>query len=100
MTIHNVRYRSLRAILLEAEQQASGGKGADRHDPNGELFEDQQIVQFSLWMRSNHGNIFQACKKATESTGLPHAMARNELLGAINYLAAGIIVLDMLNKDK
>lgn len=88
------RYLALRKVFLDAVQQASGGKGSERHDPNAEPYEDQQIVQLSEWMGSNHFDIGQACKKAIESCGLPYERARAELLGAINYLAAAVIVLD------
>ena len=89
-----LRYGLLRAVFDDAYEQASGGKGAERHDPNAEQYEDQQIVQLCEWMGSNHGDIFQACKKAIESCNLPPDRARKELLGAINYLAAAVIVLD------
>ncbi len=88
------RYARLKAVFADAADQASAGKGAERHDPNAENYEDQQIVQLCEWMGSNHGDIFQACKKAIESANLPHDRARAELLGAINYLAAAVIVLD------
>lgn len=88
------RYQSLKDVLAEAVTQASQGKGSERHDPNGEAFEDQQIVQFGEWMGSNHFNVGQACKKSIESCRLPPDRARKELLGAINYLAAAVLVLD------
>ncbi len=91
-------YESLRSVLAEAVTQASDGKGRERHAGEGENFEDQQIVQLNQWMGSTHGNVFQACKKALESTRLPTDRARRELLGAINYLAAAVIVLDKIAK--
>lgn len=91
-------YQSLVLVLGDAIKQASQGKGTERHNPNGERFEDQQIVQLCEWMGSNHFDIGQACKKAIESTGMETAAARRELLGAINYLAAAVIVLDRKEK--
>lgn len=88
------RYGALRRVLEEAVAQAETGKGKERHAGKDEAFEDQQIVQLCEWMGSNHGDIFQACKKAIESTRLPKDRARHELLGAINFLAAAVIVLD------
>lgn len=86
-------YRLLALILAEALSQAQDGKGKDRH-ASGEPFEEQPIVAINESLGSNHGAIFQAIKKARESSRLPRDRARFELLGAINYLAAAIIVLD------
>lgn len=89
-------YESLAAVLDEALAQAQSGKGSDRH-ACGEPFQDQQIVQLGEWMgRSTAFAIGQGCKKAIESTRMeadPHR-ARAELLGAINYLAAAVLVID------
>jgi hypothetical protein len=87
-------YESLAAVLDEALAHAQSGKGAERHSC-GEPFVDQQIVQLGEWMgRSTAFAIGQACKKAIESTRLEDERARGELLGAINYLAAAVLVLD------
>lgn len=86
-------YAELASVLDAALDQAQSGKGKARHSC-GEPFQDQKIVQICEWMGSNQGDIFQAVKKAVESTRLPHVRARRELLGAINYLAAAVIVLD------
>lgn len=93
------RYRYLRRIFADALDQAQSGKGKDRHALPGENFQDQQIVKLCLWMQSNHGDIFQAAKKAIESTRMEYAAARHELLGAINYLAAAVITLDLLREQ-
>lgn len=87
-------YGSLRAVLEEAGEQASDGKGKERHAGDGEAFVDQQIVQLSEWMGNTGFNIGQACKKSLESTKLPYPRSRLEILGAINYLAGAVIVLD------
>lgn len=91
-------YELLAAVLDEALQQAQGGKGIERHAGGGEAFEDQQIVQLGAWMGGSTAfAIGQACKKALESTRLPDDRARAELLGAINYLAAAVIVIQRRN---
>lgn len=87
-------YGALADVLDKALNQAQFGKGNDRHNQNEERFEDQQIVQLGEWMgRSTVFGIGQACKKAIESTHLSDEKAIEELLGAINYLAAAVIVI-------
>lgn len=85
-------YESLAAALDDALAQAQSGKGKERHSI-GEPFHEQQIVQLGEWMGSTAFAIGQACKKAIESTRLPDDRATTELLGAINYLAAAIVML-------
>lgn len=85
----------LAAVLDEALAQAQAGKGIERHSAAGEPFEDQQIVQLGEWMGGSTAYVIgQACKKALESTRLPDDRARAELLGALNYIAAAVIVID------
>lgn len=86
-------YETLAEVLDAALEQAQAGKGKERHASDGEAFGDQQIVQLGEWMGSTHFEIGQAAKKAIESTRLPPDRAEAELLGAINYLAAAVIVL-------
>lgn len=86
-------YEELARVLDMALEQAQSGKGQVRHASPGEAFQDQQIVQLGEWLGSNHGQIFQACKKAVESARLPREQAIAELLGAVNYLAAAALVL-------
>lgn len=88
-------YESLAVVLDQALEQAQHGKGRERHAAAGEAFADQQIVQLGEWMAGSIAfAVGQACKKALESTRLEPAHARRELLGAINYLAAAVIVID------
>lgn len=88
-------YESLAVVLDQALDQAQAGKGRERHATAGEAFADQQIVQLGEWMAgSTVFAVGQACKKSIESTRLEPAHARRELLGAINYLAAAVIVID------
>lgn len=90
-------YELLANVLDDALEQAQSGKGAQRHAAAGcvERFEEQQIVQLGEWMGGSTAfAIGQACKKALESTRLDDDGARAELLGAINYAVAAILVLD------
>lgn len=89
----------LRAVFERAVAQAEGGKGKERHAGVGEAFEEQQIVRFGIWMKNTGFEIGQACKKALESARLPREQAIAELLGALNYLAAAVIVLETLPHD-
>jgi hypothetical protein len=85
-------YAKLELVLAEALLQASVGKGHKRHS-SGESFEDQPICEISRRL----GLAFplgQAVKKIYESKRLSHKQAKHELLGAINYLAAAIILID------
>lgn len=87
-------YEQLAKVLDDALAQAQAGKGKERHAGEGEAFHDQQIVQLCEWMGSTQGDVFQAAKKAIESTRLPTDRAIHELHGAIVYLAAAVIVLE------
>jgi hypothetical protein len=95
-------YDSLARVLDEALAQAQHGKGAERHAVPGEPFVDQQIVRICEWL--GHGGVAfavgQAVKKAIESSRLPDERARAELLGAINYLAAAVLVIDRRQGDR
>jgi len=86
-------YESLAAVLDQALEQAQGGKGAERH-ASGEPFVEQPIVSICEDLGGPQFAIGQAQKKSREALRLPHHRARAELLGAINYLAAAVIVLD------
>lgn len=88
-------YSSLWRVLIAAFDQASQGKGRERHS-DGEPFEQQICCQITR----RHGLAFatgQAAKKLDEVHRLlrdkgPDA-AIAECLGAINYAAAAVIVL-------
>jgi hypothetical protein len=89
-------YEALASVLDQALLQAQAGKGVERHAGRGERFEEQQIVQLGEWMGGSTAfAIGQACKKALESTRFDVAPERAiaELLGAINYLAAAVLVI-------
>jgi hypothetical protein len=85
------QYVSLEKILSEALHQASSGKGAERHARDGEPFDQQPICEIGRRLGVG-GPLFQAAKKIYESERLPGERGIAELLGAINYIAAAIIV--------
>ena len=93
-------YRALHDVLLQAVEQAQDGKGKERHARDGQPFDVQLIVRLGEELGSTHGEIFQVCKKSIESARLPYERARAELLGAINYAAAAVIVLDRLHEER
>lgn len=89
----NSSYSSLKRVLDMAYDQASSGKGKERH-ANNDTFESQPICQIPRYQGSIDFVTGQAIKKCLEVTKLPTVDAKvRELLGAINYIAAGIIVL-------
>jgi hypothetical protein len=89
-------YDSLRAVLAQAVEQASGGKGAERHS-NRQPFDQQPICQGGRRFGIS-GLVYQCWKKSHEVPVLlamddGKARAVRELLGVINYAAAAILVL-------
>ena len=85
-------YEALAKVLSLAMAQASSGKGKERHGGHGEPFHEQQICE----IQKRVGGGFcqgQAVKKIYEADVLDCERAIDELLGAINYIAAAIIVL-------
>jgi hypothetical protein len=87
-------------ILRLAWEQALRGKGLDRH--GGPLpWRDQPIIVMARLQGSNHGPLYQATKKLTESLRLVatdrHDQAKAELLGAIVYTAAAYLLLEEPN---
>jgi len=95
MIKHSEKYAALADALAGAYNQAAQGKGKERHATD-EAFEDQKICVISRWIQGSPvaGVLFQAVKKAVESSRLPPERAIHELRGAINYLAAGIVLLE------
>jgi hypothetical protein len=86
------KYEKLLEIFTKAYERAAVGKGKERH-ANGEAFENQLIC--SIPERVGIGfNLGQALKKAYEQERINPEQAVNELLDAINYLAAAIIVIE------
>lgn len=86
-----VGYEPLAEILSEALEQASIGKGARCH-ANGKPFIEQPIMAGGRECGPG-GLAFQARKKILEALNCQDdARAITDLLGAINYTAAMIIL--------
>lgn len=83
-------YESLFDVLVGAFEQASRGKGRERH-ANNLPFEVQPMQTLSDALQADAGMAFQAMKKIRESRGLPKDAAIRELHGAINYIAGMVI---------
>lgn len=90
-------YACLAAVLGRALEQASRGKGKERH-AQGLPF-DQQPMQQLIRLYGPGFALGQAAKKAQESQRLPRDRAVAELLGAINYLAGAIIHLESCDQN-
>lgn len=86
-------YQPLFLTLVRALDQSQAGKGKERH-ANGNPFLGQPIMEIGRMV--GHGfNIGQAIKKSQESTKLPTKERQvAELLGAINYLAAAVLLIE------
>ena len=88
-------FHSLRNVFVEAEMHARS-KGIERHalSPT-QPFNKQPICDIARQLGLG-APLGQAMKKILESQQLARypARAKAELLGAINYLAAAVIVLD------
>ncbi len=93
LTTVEMDYHSLISVLNDAYEQASVGKGKERHACH-RPFDQQPMQTISDLLGTNQGLIFQAIKKSQESIRMDKAAARRELLGAINYLAGAIIYLE------
>lgn len=87
-------YDALANVLHRAFEQASAGKGKERH-ANGKPFTEQPMLSINRTLGSIDGMLYQAAKKSAEARGLPTTeRAVAELLGAINYLAGAVILLE------
>ena len=84
-------YQALDGVLEDALEQAAYGKGKERH-ATGEPFHEQPICAITRRLGLAYP-LGQAEKKIEESQRLCDDAAIFELLGAINYLAAAIIVI-------
>ena len=92
-------YEKLAEVLQEALDQAQSGKGKERH-ANNEPFEEQQICQGAR----KHGlgaMSYQVEKKISEArrmyetdADIGYNVAKSNILGAINYAAAMLIVIE------
>ena len=96
----NPKYDSLYKVLLSAYNQASNGKGKERHQLNDdEPFEKQKICEIARRLSTDY-NLGQAVKKIYESKRLTDGRDIAELYGAINYIAAAIIVKQEKNNER
>lgn len=98
------QYAKLEEALMSALRQASEGKGKERH-ATGEPFEEQKICVMARWLAGSKvaGVLFQAAKKVFETAGFERDDSLTEaekvfrqvreLRGAINYIAAALILL-------
>lgn len=86
-------YEPLADILDAALDQAQRGKGKERH-ANDRPFIQQPIMEIGRMVGPGFA-IGQAIKKGQEATRLSSGSAQvRELLGAINYLAAAILLIE------
>jgi hypothetical protein len=86
-------YASLHRVLIAALNQAATGKGKERHAKAGEPFEQQKICEITRRVGLGYP-LGQAIKKAEESLGLGIDAGIRENLGAINYLAAAVLIME------
>lgn len=92
--VDNPNYDALLAILMDAYNQAVHGKGADRHGA-GLNFEDQDMLNIMDQHGSTDSATGQAMKKILEARRMKSKnKAREELLGAIVYIAGAILWKD------
>jgi hypothetical protein len=92
ITLFAPGYTSLADVLARAFEQASGGKGKERHATD--LPFNQQPMQTLAGLYGPGFLLGQAAKKSQESQRLPAGRDVAELLGAINYLAGTVIYLE------
>ena len=85
-------YDSLAGVLVMALEQAASGKGKERHARPDVPFERQPICELPR-MVGHQGTAYQVMKKTQEAMRMPADRAVAELLGAINYVAATILVI-------
>lgn len=86
-------YEPLLDTLIQALNQAQYGKGKERHAVNDTPFLRQPICEIGrmVGIGSPSG---QVIKKTQEANRLPTAQAKTELLGAINYAAATVLLIE------
>lgn len=86
-------YAALADVLTRALEQASAGKGAQRH-AQGQAFEQQPMQQL-IRLYGVGFALGQAAKKAQEAQRLPTVERQvAELLGAIVYIAGAVISIE------
>lgn len=102
---YNDPYLLLSRELAFALEQASGGKGKERHAKEGQRFEDQImcVIQRILIDHPMGGLAYQVIKKTIESGRLFEQKgvdaAKAEIYGAINYLSGMNIIYEEQRKN-
>ena len=92
-------YAILRDVFANAVEQASGGKGKERH-ANGSPFVDQPILAITRLLTGHPCGAlaYQAIKKTIEAGRLVELKGTDaavaELRGAMNYIATMVIYLE------
>lgn len=87
-------YTALLSVLRQAHDQAAMGKGKERH-ANDKPFEQQRMLSIARTMKDPAASLaYQVSKKVTEGLQFDDpARTVVELLGAINYLAGMVILV-------
>jgi len=89
-------YSKLSIVLQSAYGQAADGKGKARHNSRGVSFDRQPIMEIARMCGLGYPT-GQAQKKTQEAVSMfnrgEHERAEAELLGAINYLAAAVLLI-------
>ena len=102
-TLPYEEYISLINVQKLALDRAAMGKGAERHRPNDEPFEEQQIVDIPHRLKNTGEgfNLGQIIKKSYEVDGFEGEWDRKivEVLDIMNY-AAGLVILYYKKKGK
>lgn len=93
-------YEKLVDVLRQAHDHAAKGKGKERH-ANDLPFHEQRMLSIARLLKSPPDSLaYQVCKKVAEGLTLPeHDRKVAELIGAINYIA-GIVILLEEERDK
>lgn len=94
-------YETLMRVLGYAYQQASGGKGKERH-AHGKPFDKQPIMEIGRMVGPGYAT-GQAMKKLQEAKSMmdkgQFAAAKAEALGAMNYAAAFYLLVEEKEKE-
>lgn len=97
-------YAPLATILNAALDQASAGKGHDRHSDN-KPFLSQPILEIPrmLGIGGVGGHVYQIMKKSQEANRMAmrgrYDAAVRELYGVINYAAAAVILIQEIEAE-
>jgi len=94
-------YESLAKVLQRALNRAQSGKGKKRHASGSQLpFADQPMFTIVRDLRGGpRMPLFQAMKKIMESGVLQNEQAVNELLDAIIYISASVMLYDGIKEN-